>query len=321
VLGITSEYGEITIVEGWNWYVGADAAWVEQNQFDFQTVVTHELGHALGLGHSASTDSVMYPALATGVTRRGLATVDLSSSESQDGPEALLAAPFYRKEVGGYTDATVAQDDKDNGGTAVYIPALAQTESEVEAGYTAASSGDGAALIVIRGRASGLPVADVASREGRNTVVENSQTVAAYQQSPMTADNYTIVDMNSVPSSFLTGVHNRADIEIQVKQPAWSSNANSFDSTLPHETLIKDVVDIISEAERDDDRVATLSPAVCDSVFAEEAPIYNWGTAAMTFGTVVSLVGRELPKSAESDHRHLRARNRFDRHRNSRLRR
>src|SRR5262249_20961911 len=61
VLGVelySAAGADITIVSGWNWYTGADAAAVGGNQYDFQTVAMHELGHALGLGHSASSTSV-----------------------------------------------------------------------------------------------------------------------------------------------------------------------------------------------------------------------------------------------------------------------
>jgi hypothetical protein len=37
------------MIQGWNWYAGADPAQIGSDQFDFQTVVTHELGQALGL--------------------------------------------------------------------------------------------------------------------------------------------------------------------------------------------------------------------------------------------------------------------------------
>lgn len=92
VLGSTTAAGEITILRGWNWYAGADPAMIGGDQFDFQTVVTHELGHALGLAHSAEADSVMNAVLAAGQTRRALTVADLNIDGAGDGgPHALHA--------------------------------------------------------------------------------------------------------------------------------------------------------------------------------------------------------------------------------------
>jgi hypothetical protein len=55
VLGCYDEAtSTITMIDGWNWCAGADPAQTGAGEYDFQTTVTHELGHALGLG--ASTD-------------------------------------------------------------------------------------------------------------------------------------------------------------------------------------------------------------------------------------------------------------------------
>jgi predicted outer membrane repeat protein len=92
VLGCTVA-GQITLLTGWTWFTGADPTTIGANQYDFETIVMHELGHSIGLGHSGDTGSVMYPYLAAGQARRGLTTADLSVLEQPSGtPEPLLAA-------------------------------------------------------------------------------------------------------------------------------------------------------------------------------------------------------------------------------------
>jgi hypothetical protein len=92
VLGCYADTGEITLIQGWNWYAGADPSLIGAGQYDFQTVVTHELGHALGLGESSNPTSVMYSSLATGAINRTLSAADLNVPYTETGGDAMHAS-------------------------------------------------------------------------------------------------------------------------------------------------------------------------------------------------------------------------------------
>ena len=98
ILGLAST-GSITLISGWNWYVGADTAVIDQGQYDFQTIATHELGHILGLDHSGDATSVMNAYLAEASLHRDITAHDLlllgQSTASE--PSLLRAAPRQDK--------------------------------------------------------------------------------------------------------------------------------------------------------------------------------------------------------------------------------
>jgi hypothetical protein len=113
VLGCTVA-GNITLLTGWNWFMGADPTTIAAGQYDFETIVMHELGHAIGLGHSGDTGSVMYAYLAPGQTRRVVTAADLSVLDNpSSAPEPLLAAPWLdassATDHGEYTSAIVGR--------------------------------------------------------------------------------------------------------------------------------------------------------------------------------------------------------------------
>jgi len=90
---------DISINDDWNHYVGADPNSARAGQIDFQSVIAHESGPVLGLGHNSDLASALSPYLAAGQARRdpgasdsaSLDWVFLDSKHDDSGPKVLLA--------------------------------------------------------------------------------------------------------------------------------------------------------------------------------------------------------------------------------------
>jgi hypothetical protein len=83
---------EITLIQGWSWYAGSDPTQIGAGQYDFETTVLHELGHALGLGGGTDPSSPMYETLTAGTTARVVTVADLNIPDPPAGADPQSAA-------------------------------------------------------------------------------------------------------------------------------------------------------------------------------------------------------------------------------------
>jgi Matrixin len=84
------------LIQSWRWYTRADPTAIQARQFDFETAVMHELGHVLGLGHSADATSIMFATLGAGAANRNLTVADLNVPDTDGGGGSGLHARVFR---------------------------------------------------------------------------------------------------------------------------------------------------------------------------------------------------------------------------------
>jgi len=127
-----------------------DESWKTGTDIDLYSVALHELGHALGLGHSDVPNAVMYPyyRMATSLTEEDIAAIRMMYGAAEDGPATqpplllTLTTPGARLTTSG---ATVGASGRVTG--AVGTPLIQWEDGVSETGAaTLAADGPGAFL-------------------------------------------------------------------------------------------------------------------------------------------------------------------------------
>jgi fibronectin type 3 domain-containing protein len=134
----------VSVLEGWNWYTGTDLG-VTAGQYDYQSVITHELGHAVGLYHDLNSYGdlngdgldTMYPLLYTGQHHRDLSPHDIAwlnhlyayagnpgGGDTPENVDALMAGDWYALHMA--HAAALATEGAPAGASAPLAPAAAQ---------------------------------------------------------------------------------------------------------------------------------------------------------------------------------------------------
>jgi hypothetical protein len=174
---------------------------IGSGQYDFQTTVTHKLGHALGLGESDDTSSVMNGTLAPATVHRTLSTSDLRIPYDEDGADPQRAAFI---------------SGSDTGPSAEEAPTVVFAGGETGRPQTANGGGidtdfnelSSDSLLVARlvgARETELAAPLAAIAQPLNAPFRKTEPVPAMAGSVASSGRDAVILRNSAPWSFLTG--------------------------------------------------------------------------------------------------------------------
>jgi hypothetical protein len=174
ILGCYDESSnQITVLEGWNWFAGSDPTGIGADQYDFQTTVTHELGHALGLGHEPGATSPMYGTLAAATVNRTMTVADLNIPDPPGGSDPLTAAGWQAGASNRSTGVNQAVTSTASlRSDAAASPSHGSMRTEAAAGVALSRTQPGATVDVLTARVveSGAARPDAASSDGRSAL-------------------------------------------------------------------------------------------------------------------------------------------------------
>jgi hypothetical protein len=139
----------IRYLSGWTW---EDGPGIVSNNVDLQGVACHEVGHALGLGHSSVGGATMFPSISgTGVNARGINTDDAAGIRALYG-DATASKPMITGMTGNQNPGgtlTILGDNFSTTGNAVWFTNVGGGGSALTVGGLASTSGGTVISVVV----------------------------------------------------------------------------------------------------------------------------------------------------------------------------
>jgi hypothetical protein len=175
----------------WNYAIGNPLS----TQFDFETVMLHELGHGHGLGHVIDATKVMHYAVTNGVTNRVLSTQDISGAlfrVAHSTGTQCVGSPMITPSLANptITAPTVTQPScsSPTGTIVVNATGIGALEYSVNNGASFQSSNTFNGLVA---GTYNIKVRNISCNSFIRTYASNPVTIIAYNFTPTSIDTWT----------------------------------------------------------------------------------------------------------------------------------